>query len=286
METAMSELSSEAKALIRRVGFSDGPRSNDRARVKRRIVATLAGAGTALGGGGTIASGAPAAAFGAVASTKVTLSSVVLWLAVGAGVGSAVSAPAVVSAYRSAESSRAPAPISAAAPLSPKLAEPTELPRAPAAPEAAIAASSLPVTREAPAPSPTPRAVEAWRSVETPVVPAQRPPADVPDLVPSMRAESLAEETRLLQAAQRELARKNTSAALTLLDEHAARFPRGVLAQERSAARVLALCDLGHSADARRAAEAFIRSAPQSPLVPRLRASCALTEPAPNGDRK
>ena len=47
----MSELSSEAKALIRRVGLSDGPRSTDRARVKRRIVATLAGAGTALGGG-------------------------------------------------------------------------------------------------------------------------------------------------------------------------------------------------------------------------------------------
>jgi len=101
-----------------------------------------------------------------------------------------------------------------------------------------------------------------------------------------MRAESLAEETRLLQAAQRELARKNASAALALLDEHAARFPRGVLAQERSAARVLALCDLGRSGDARRAAEAFVRSSPQSPLIPRLRASCAFVEPAVHDDQK
>ncbi|HVR20495.1 MAG TPA: hypothetical protein VMS65_12380 [Polyangiaceae bacterium] len=259
----MSELSSDAKALIRRVGFSDGPRSSDRARVKRRIVATIAGAGTALGGGGTIASGAPAAAFGAAAASKVTLSSVVLWLAVGAGFGSAVSAPAVVSAYRQAETSRASAPISALAPVSPKLAErPNESPRAPTAPSAADEA--VPAAPSLPAP-------------------AERRAADVPGAVPTGAA-SLAEETRLLQAAQRELARKNTSVALALLDEHATRFPRGALAQERSAARVLALCDLGRSGDARRAAQAFIRSAPQSPLVPRLRASCALAEPAPHGD--
>jgi hypothetical protein len=88
-------------------------------------------------------------------------------------------------------------------------------------------------------------------------------------------AASLAEETRLLQAAQRELAQKRTAAALVLLDEHAAKFPRGALAQERAGARVLALCDLGRLAEARSAAAAFVRASPHSPLVPRLRASCA-----------
>jgi outer membrane protein assembly factor BamD (BamD/ComL family) len=93
-----------------------------------------------------------------------------------------------------------------------------------------------------------------------------------------MGAASLAEETRLLQAAQRELARKRTSAALALLDEHAAKFPRGALAEERTAARVLALCDLGRVAEARSSAEAFARASPRSPLIPRLRGSCALSD--------
>jgi hypothetical protein len=93
-------------------------------------------------------------------------------------------------------------------------------------------------------------------------------------------AASLAEETRLLEAAQRELARNQGGAALALLDEHAAKFPRGALSEERAAARILALCHLGRTGEARRAAEAFVSAAPQSPLVPRLESSCASSKPA------
>jgi hypothetical protein len=260
METTMSELSFEAKALIRRVGTADGPSQADRARVRRRIVAGLAGAGATLGSG-TIASGAPAGAAGIAAVTKVTVSSVALWLVAGAAVGTAVSAPAVFSAVRRAE--QTPAPVSVAA-----------VGNAPSAPEGAL---------EAPR-----RATPVALVPEAPASPAKRVmPVSVapPRAVASVGATSLAEETRLLHAAQHELARKNTSAALALLDEHASKFPGGALAEERTAARVLALCDLGRSAEARLAADAFVRKSPQSPLVPRLRGSCA-SEPRVYDDRE
>jgi hypothetical protein len=294
METAMKELSSEARALIRRVGTADGPVPSDRARVKRRIVAALAGAGTTLGGSG-VAAGAPVVALGATAGSKVTLASVALWLATGAGLGAAVSTPAVVSAYRRAEAVRAPVAAPALASQA-KRSEParqpltsveraaaaTEAPAAPTAGEAPPEPARAEVERRAPSAEVSRDARRASPNAPiTPANPAEAPatPSASASPVASTGATSLAEETRLLHAAQRELARKNTSAALALLDEHAARFPRGALAQERSAARVLALCDLGRAAEARGAAEAFVRAAPQSPLVPRLRGSCALSEP-------
>jgi len=255
----MNELSSEARALIRRVGTADGPSPTARAQVKRRIVASLAGAGTLLGGGGTIAAGAPAASLGTAAAGKLSVLSLALWLAAGAGFGAAVSAPALVSAYRRSESARAVTP--AAAPLAVPVRAaggPNEAARAPATAEVAKTVT-----------------------VEPPV---ERALDDRPRTAASTGAASLAEETRLLHAAQRELAQKRTSAALALLDEHASRFPRGALAEERSAARVLALCDLGRAREARGAAEAFVRASPNSPLVPRLRDSCALSESKANGN--
>jgi RNA polymerase sigma-70 factor (ECF subfamily) len=258
METTMSELSIEAKALIRRVGTADGPGHADRARVRRRIVAGLAGAGATLGSG-TIASGAPAGAAGIAAVTKVTVSSVALWLAAGAALGTAVSAPAVVSAVRRAEQTRAPVSVAAVSTV-PDASE--------SAPEAPREAAPPAVVNAAPA---------------SPAKPVGRVGVDPPRAATSVGARSLAEETRLLHAAQRELSQKNTSAALALLDEHASRFPGGALAEERTAGRVLALCDLGRTAEARLAADAFVRRSPQSPLVPRLRGSCA-SEPRAHDD--
>ena len=263
----MSELSAEAKTLILRVGTADGPSPADRARVKRRVVAGLAGAGMVFGGGGTIASGAQAGATGLVVG-KVKVASVALWLATGAGLGTVVSTPALVSAYRRAEST------------SPDVAM-----RAPAQTPAAVNAAPLNAVPqdETPRPVPmteTPRAAPVSEPVEKALTGAlsERAVTERPRAVPSTAAASLAEETRLLQAAQRELAQKRTAAALALLDEHATKFPRGALAEERAGARVLALCDLGRAAEARSAAEAFVRASPQSPLVPRLRASCAGNE--------
>jgi 2-oxoisovalerate dehydrogenase E1 component len=45
-------------------------------------------------------------------------------------------------------------------------------------------------------------------------------------------------------------------------------------AEEREAERVIALCDLGRDAEARAAAQAFLRDRPRSPLSARVRESC------------
>jgi hypothetical protein len=85
---------------------------------------------------------------------------------------------------------------------------------------------------------------------------------------------SVQAEAELLR--QADLARKAGDAprALALLDEHSARFPGGVLVPEREAERVVVLCALGRTEEARAAASAFLRQWPRSPLTSRVRASC------------
>lgn len=90
---------------------------------------------------------------------------------------------------------------------------------------------------------------------------------------------TLAAETALLARAQRALRSGDPSAALPIIDEHAARFPRGELAQERDAARVFALCAMKHTPEARRAQQQFLRSWPRSPLAARVEGACG--KPAP-----
>jgi hypothetical protein len=81
-------------------------------------------------------------------------------------------------------------------------------------------------------------------------------------------------ETRLLRDAEVSMRSGDASRALLLLDEHAARFPNGVLGEERAAERVLALCALGRTQDARADMQKFLRERPRSPLADRVRASC------------
>jgi hypothetical protein len=60
----------------------------------------------------------------------------------------------------------------------------------------------------------------------------------------------LAEEVALISRAQSELASSRLDNALSILDEHARKFPRGILTEERIAARIQALCALGRTAEA------------------------------------
>lgn len=75
------------------------------------------------------------------------------------------------------------------------------------------------------------------------------------------------EELGLLQRARVAVARKDFESAMPLLEEHARRFGTGRLAEEREALRVRALAGLGRDTDARRAAAAFAKRFPRSPLV-------------------
>lgn len=139
-----------------------------------------------------------------------------------------------------------------------------------------VATASAPRAPEAAAPaSPT----------TAPVVPAGEPaPEERPVRTRSTAsgassvehgAPPLAEEVRLLKAAQKALNAGNAAAALEALAEHQRRFPRGQLALERSAVRIGALCALGRTAEARRAGAAFLERHASSTLAEQVRGSCA-----------
>jgi hypothetical protein len=137
-------------------------------------------------------------------------------------------------------------------------------PRAPAAVAAAgarpaPAAPTMPQPEQAAPPTSPP--VRANRSRSTAAA-AREPGTDV------------AGEIALLNDAQRALANGQPDRALALLERHARQFPRGSLTEERAAARIIALCDLGRVTAARAETAAFVRQFPSSPLGDRVRATC------------
>lgn len=139
-----------------------------------------------------------------------------------------------------------PAPVVAPAPVTPVPVMP-----APVAPTA---------TQEAPRPAPVVTAARDRRTETSEV-------------------DTMAEELRLLRESRRVLDQGDGRAALALVQTHARRFPRGQLAEEREATRVLALCASGDAVAASRAGQSFVSRYPQSPQLPRVRRSCAF-EPA------
>jgi outer membrane protein assembly factor BamD (BamD/ComL family) len=81
----------------------------------------------------------------------------------------------------------------------------------------------------------------------------------------------LSDEVELVERARTSLATGNVAAARSALDEHAQKFPRGVLADEASVLRVDVLATSGDHVGARRAARAYLTAHPASPHAPRLR---------------
>jgi hypothetical protein len=116
------------------------------------------------------------------------------------------------------------------------------------------------------------------RNVPTEAVPKPRPrtgarhkpgPALEQDLV-----ETLATETKLLKQARAALAAGDESKCLKLLSQHAKAFPSGVLSEERDALRAVALCNGGRLGEGTKAAAAFARRYPSSPLRNRVTSAC------------
>jgi hypothetical protein len=140
--------------------------------------------------------------------------------------------------YQAFGSTDAEAPMLAAAVSAPAVTPPAAL--APTAPEPALA--------------PAPAATEARAA-------ASRRPSG-----------RLAEEVEILSRAEKELHAGRFASALRVLDEHASKFPRGAMAQERVAARIHALCGAGRVAEAN--AE-LARLSPGSLHAGRAREACA-----------
>jgi hypothetical protein len=117
------------------------------------------------------------------------------------------------------------------------------------------ASTALPLPHsESPSPSP---------------VPAPRPStASAPAASGSGRDHALAAERALVESARTALSRDDAATALATLERHAARFPSGVLTEEREALAIQALARLGRSSDARARADRFRKTFPSSMLTP------------------
>jgi hypothetical protein len=281
----VNELGPRARGLIERVGDRDGPPVGTRDRVRASLGAAL-GAGAVASSTtafGAAASGKTAAATGLLGLTGKTGTTIVVWMLVGGAAGVAVTAPLSFLA------SRAPSTAS-----SRQVTAPAE--RAPLGSIAPGARAAAPATvgppeqsaRGATAAPASARAGDATRSQvakgvsqQDSVAPLREessaPLGNVTTSVAENGAPSsaMATELMLLKSAQRELNAGNAEASLALLDEHARRYPGGALRVERLGARVFALCRLGHVDAARAAAGEFFATATDSPLVPRVVASCA-----------
>ena len=109
------------------------------------------------------------------------------------------------------------------------------------------------------------RAAEGPRSVKV-AHPTPRPNAAATTaLAENARASQLREESAMILDARRVLRAGDPARALTLLDAARARFPDGILVQEREALTIEALVRSGQRALATKRAEAFLRDYPKSP---------------------
>lgn len=149
--------------------------------------------------------------------------------------------------------------------------QPVEKPAEPAPPSVQNTSSAAPAPADPLRPSATPAPADPPRPSATP----GSPPSEKPSAEAAEAADSLQEETRLIAAAHAALSRGDAASALTILDEHARRFPRGALAPERKAARAMALCKAGRASEGQNEANALYGEGDKSPVAEKIRRACA-----------
>jgi hypothetical protein len=108
-------------------------------------------------------------------------------------------------------------------------------------------------------------------------IPGAAPVPSAVHMQPAAVPPAIEAETRALRSALADLRDGRADRALASLDAQIARFPEGVLAEERSEARIMALCAVDRTGEAREAAARFLAEYPRSVLAGRVRASCAGT---------
>ena len=123
-----------------------------------------------------------------------------------------------------------------------------------------------------PAPAPTAVAAPAPAFEVPRPTPALR--ADKPTPSSSQSSASAAEELPLVRAMQQALRAGNPEQALVLADDHARRFPRGTLLEEREGVRAVARCQIV-APDARsQVLSSFLQRFATSPYAARVKAAC------------
>jgi hypothetical protein len=128
-----------------------------------------------------------------------------------------------------------------------------------------VTAPSPAAASETPSPPSHPRGSPRRREANFPPV----PPAD------------LTGELGILTEASAATRQGDAARADELLRSYDERYPSGQLTQERAAAGVLAHCAAGRTQLARAEARRFLERWPRSPLVARIRVSCAGEDKAP-----
>ncbi len=274
MSSAMDDLSPEDRAFLDLAQDADDPSTGERDRVRLRIAAKLgvAAATVAASKAASVAASTGKAASTGGATLLATSSTF------------AVKVAAVVVLVGGAggtllyESARGPTPSSAAVTARAMASGATvaaEVRAARVIPASVPTVPSAPIETAAPPPTAQSAPIETVAAAAVSARPTPVPPRSLPIPIKATGTATLEEETRLVQSAIAALRSGDPASGLSLLDEHTREFPRGVLAEERSGERVLALCALGRDAEARAAADQFLVEHANAPLAGKVRASCA-----------
>jgi hypothetical protein len=245
----MSDLSEGGKALVQAVRRADRPSDADRKRVLAALQARL-GDAALLGAG--VSEAPPAAASGA----RWLRSKFVKWGFVGTTVlvaGAALFVPRFEHKSDSAPP-KAPKPsVSAASVATSSVVAPQ--PPAPDSPAVPSSHTQDPGATRLAIPEAGSRPMDAQK-------------------VPSRSRDGLTEEVALLSQAETELHAGRPARALVALTEHQRKFPRGALAEERTAAKIQALCALGRNEEANQQLRQLLHISPKSALEERSRQAC------------
>lgn len=237
----MTKLDPEAKQLIELARGGEGPGPLARSRLRGALLARI-GAGVAI----SSVTSRPAAARGA-ASYGTSPLAIIAKIGAAAVLAGGIGGVVLARSHTTATPTQDPAPMRSTAPVQ--------------ASEPAHRNADAPAPRQAPTPSAVPptSAVRARQTAGPPTLEA---------------------ETRGLRSTLADLRDGRADRALASLDAQIARFPKGVLAEERSEARIMALCAVDRTDEAREAAARFLAEYPRSMLAGRVRASCAGVSPS------
>jgi hypothetical protein len=231
----MTDLDPEARRLVDLTREARTPSTQDRERIERMLAASLLLSGASVAHAGSAAAATKTA--GAALGVK--------WAA-----GIAVAAAVGTAGYLGWDHTRAKAPVERSTEQRAEQAPPaSEEPRAEASPAVSLAPVLVPATEH------TESRPEARRAVKG---------ADG----------TLLEELDLLHEAQAKWRRGDAAGALALLSVHRTRYPRSQVVPERDALTVLGLCSMSRTAEARKVAQRFLRTAPRSPLRTSVEESC------------
>jgi hypothetical protein len=251
----MSDLSRETKALLERGRAGMPLTPAHRARLRGAILAKATG----------VALVATAGSASAWTSLGAKIVGAAVLVATAGGVGAAIEWRMSNGRAPSTES-----PTAISNHVGPPMASPIPAPAS--APIPALAASSVLI--KTPSSIPAPASTRQGTLIPVAAAPASSA-VPTPDALPaSAPTTTLAREVRLLRDADLAVKGGDPERALTLLDEHAAAFPRSDLEPERSAERVFALCRAGRIEEARSAASAFLGAHPTGPLAERVKDGC------------